>query len=518
MPKNIVLCSDGTGNKGGYGEDTNVYKVYKAVDIHNKNIQQITFYDQGVGTDKSDNSKNKYRTAISSAFGFGFEANVRHLYHFLARTYEPGDAVFLFGFSRGAATVRAFAGLINDCGLIDRKPYELANGCFAEHNFRVLVKEALSCYQNTDKEISKDFKNRYAIKHQEFAPDGNLKINLIGVWDTVSALGFPQDFSVAIEWLFKWVDNISDKFLPHNFYDYELNPNIENAYQALAIDDERTTFHPKVWDEHNFPGYVEQVWFAGVHSNVGGGYPRTGMSDVALEWMMAKAEAHGLVFTTDHKEDMQESANVFDKLYNSRDGIAVYYRYGPRNLEELCQGKLTTQNNLIAIHETAYKKIKDISDTYAPDGLPSRFNVVDIDPASPGNSITQRVVAVAPSNQANWNTLADEMNGFIKNRQILYRVFVEMTMLILVLSALFWLHPEWVGDSLACTEFKLLSWIANFLIYITPGGFKNFITYVVCVQPLVFLGMLAVLCLIYWLSKSFTSKLDQVCRERNELL
>ena len=88
--KNIILCSDGTGNKGGYGEDTNVYKMYKAVDIHHA-TRQFIFYEQGVGTDKSDNSKNKYWTALSGAFGFGFEDNIRHLYNFLARSYETGD-------------------------------------------------------------------------------------------------------------------------------------------------------------------------------------------------------------------------------------------------------------------------------------------------------------------------------------------------------------------------------------------------------------------------------------------
>ena len=152
--KNIVLCSDGTGNKGGYGADSNVYKTYKAVDINNPGVDQYTFYDQGVGTDKSDTSKNKYRTALSGAFGFGFRDNVLHLYHFLARSYNPGDAIFLFGFSRGAATVRAFAGFINACGLIDISKHPVKpNGDFDSDRCERLVSHAFDCYKSKDKNL-----------------------------------------------------------------------------------------------------------------------------------------------------------------------------------------------------------------------------------------------------------------------------------------------------------------------------------------------------------------------------
>ena len=524
--KNIILCSDGTGNKGGYGEDTNVYKVYKAVDIHNEKIEQITFYDQGVGTDKSDTNKNKYRTALSGAFGFGFEANVLHLYHFLARSYSPGDSVFLFGFSRGAATVRAFAGFINACGLIDRNdPSFQKNGFFDEDEFRKRVNEAFICYKS-DKIAQDTFKNKYALKDQDYAPNGNLKIKFIGVWDTVSALGFPKDFSKAVEWFFDLADRLSDKIWPHSFYDYELNPSIENAYHALSIDDERTTFHPKVWNEKNLAvwdeikgagtGHVEQVWFAGVHSNVGGGYPRTGLSDVALDWMITKAEAHGLIICNDHKTEIKESANLHDKLYDSRDGVALYYRYGPRNLEEFCQDKLRGK---VAIHVSAYEKIKDISDAYAPDGLPSRFDVVDIDRTAPAAPAILRAVNVAPAEQETWTALKAEMVKYIKNRELLYRVFVEVTMLILIVSGILWTYPpESVIGLLSSPKGGFLANVADILKYFTPVYFENFITYVVCVQPLIFPVMLAVLFFMNRLRKRFTDKLDVTCREMCALL
>lgn len=273
--KNIILCSDGTGNKGGYGADTNVFKLYNAVDIHNAKTQ-ITFYDDGVGT-----STNKYIRAVTGAFGLGFGRNIRDFYAFLARNYDPGDDIYLFGFSRGAATVRAFAGMIQECGLLDvdekfcKSPNEDEKLEFDEKKFQALVNKAFKAYEKIGTDLSKaiEFKTKYAVKDPESAPDGELKIKMIGVWDTVSALGFPQDWSWFVNWIFYAVEKLSDLIFPHSFYNYQLNKNVENVHHAIAVDDERKTFHPKVWNETRTdrPKNIEQVWFAGVHSNVGGG-------------------------------------------------------------------------------------------------------------------------------------------------------------------------------------------------------------------------------------------------------
>ena len=121
MAKNIVLCSDGTGNKGGSGNDTNVYKLYQAVDIHDSKQPQVTFYENGVGTNVDGEAlkQNKFWRALSGAFGFGFEQHVRDLYEYLAMNYQPGDRIYLCGFSRGASIVRAFAGMLHSCGLLN---------------------------------------------------------------------------------------------------------------------------------------------------------------------------------------------------------------------------------------------------------------------------------------------------------------------------------------------------------------------------------------------------------------
>ena len=200
MTKNIVLCSDGTGNKGGDGTGTNVYKLYHAVEINDAATPQITFYDNGVGT-----HKNKYVRGLTGAFGLGFKANVLDLYEFLARNYQPGDGVYLFGFSRGAATVRACAGMIQECGLLDiTNPACQSDGRFDEARFQDQLDEAMRAYKliRSRPTVAAEFKRDKSVKHDAHAPGGDLRIRFVGVWDTVSALVFPQDWSWVLQGLF----------------------------------------------------------------------------------------------------------------------------------------------------------------------------------------------------------------------------------------------------------------------------------------------------------------------------
>jgi len=328
----------------------------------------------------------------------------------------------------------------------------------------------------------------------------------------------------------------------------------------LSIDDERTTFHPLVWNEKNFTGHVEQVWFAGVHSNVGGGYPRTGLSDIALQWMQSKAQAHGLVLYQDQLTAIQDSANIYDKLYDSRDGVAIYYRYGPRNLIKLCDNKLKGN---IAIHLSAYKKIKELSDGYAPDSIPSSFDLVDIDPANPAAAtVIRKVNAEQP---AKWAALASDMDEVIEKRKNLYRVFVELTMAIIVISGLFWVWPPasvvelntcekrqlQIAQTPYTNQFNALianpfvvyeqsidsnpdadtapdfckkannrsfKWLADIARYLTPAYFENFITYVFEVHWWIFVGMLSTLLYLSSIRKRCINKLDKVCRAMSDLL
>lgn len=177
----------------------------------------------------------------------------------------------MFGFSRGAATVRALTGFIDCCGLVNRKRF-ITDDDFNEDKFSELIESAIKTYETKDPKKQASFKSTYSI-HK----DNDVPIHFIGVWDTVSALGFPQDSWFVIKWISSGIDKISDFVWPHHFYNYELTPGILNAYHAISIDDERQTFSPMIWTEeksNKSTQIVEQVWFAGVHSNVGGGYPR----------------------------------------------------------------------------------------------------------------------------------------------------------------------------------------------------------------------------------------------------
>ena len=512
MPKNIILCSDGTGNKGGYGADTNVYKLYNAIDIHNSKTQ-ITFYDDGVGT-----NTNKYIRGVTGAFGFGFGKNIRELYAFLSRNYDPGDEIFMFGFSRGAATVRAFAGMIQECGLLDIENGSCkTDGHFDEKKFQTQVEKAFKAYRKIKSNPSKalEFKKNYAIKDPESAPDSNLKIKMIGVWDTVSALGFPQDWSWIVNWIFYLVEKLGNLVRPHSFYNYQLNQNVEHVHHAIAIDDERKTFHPKVWTETvpDKPKKIEQVWFVGVHSNVGGGYPRAGLSLVAYDWMVKRAVDHGLVFKKNVMAEAEAAANVYGKLYDSRDGAAVYYRYAPRNIEELCEGRL---NGPVKIHKTVIDRMKARTLGYAPEYIPGKFELV----YTPVDS-TSRTIS--------WDIVRSEIDRWVNSRKVLYRIFVEATVALIIISALVWGKvveleiPEYAAVTWESVNDwgSFYTWLIKHLLdifkYFLPEFLEPFITYAMLIKPYIFLGILTGVLMIY-LARGFlregTQRSSEDAREK----
>ncbi len=270
--KNIVLCSDGTGNRGGKGNETNVWRIYNAVDIRCTNPEQVAYYDDGVGTQDF-----KYLKALSGATGLGFSRNVRQMYKFLIHAYDPekNNQIYLFGFSRGAFTVRAFAAFALSCGLMDPADYD--TDAELDRKIKELVRDYHRWWRKNSK-LPKDGKTEFAtsIKTTPLA-----EVEFIGVWDTVSAVGVPFEFGFArlIRWLFMFY-----------FSSRNLSKKVNGARQALALDDERKSFHPIVWDETGentsskegeaadderielWSPRIKQVWFAGMHSNVGGGF------------------------------------------------------------------------------------------------------------------------------------------------------------------------------------------------------------------------------------------------------
>jgi uncharacterized protein (DUF2235 family) len=271
MPKRIVICADGTWNTpdqkdGDEVHPSNVTKTALCVAPCDKNgMPQIVYYDKGVGTEWYD----RIRGGIS---GVGISKNIKQAYRFLVDTYEEGDEVFLFGFSRGAYTVRSTVGLIRNCGLLNKENSSQIDSAFDLYRRRDNASHPAAIEAVL-------FRKTYSRE---------IPIKFIGVWDTVGALGIPV----------KNLD-IINRMLNIEFHDVQLSRIVENAYQALAIDEVREPFQPCIWEQQSQTmgqQQMEQVWFAGVHSNIGGGYADSGLSDIAFLWMNDKAEACGLEF------------------------------------------------------------------------------------------------------------------------------------------------------------------------------------------------------------------------------
>jgi hypothetical protein len=515
MTKNIVLCADGTGNKGGYTPSSNVYRIYNAININDN--PQIRFYDNGVGTEK-----NKYYRGLAGAFGLGFKSNVIDLYVYLSKNYKPGDQVYLFGFSRGAATVRAFTGFIATCGLIDGTnldKYELKNR----------VNDAFDAYKRLRRKSLQTDKKKFLAEQKKFIDNykshGIIPIKFIGVWDTVSSLGFPQKWDktgvgiFVLNLLCMGIDRITDWVLPHNFYNYNITSNVENAYQALAIDDARTSFWPKVWIEKGYSGNVEQVWFAGMHSNVGGGYSRTGMATVTLEWMMKKAKAQDLVFNEDALRNVHDNADVHGRMYNSREGLAIYYRYHPREIEKVCKDRLKQYklNDKIKIHESVIDRMSRKTANYAPGLLPFDFEVVDNE-----GKVKEKT---SETGRKDRETLKRKIKWWILLRKWLYGILLETTLAAVFFvwwwrnTPLDYLKPQFLPrndkishESISSLE-RCMEYVADGLTYVLPDFCNGAITKAVIQNPCYFWGTVLVF-ISYWLLRIFLKgKTDKACEE-----
>lgn len=257
----LVVCLDGTWNRPDAEHPTNVVKI--ARNLVNDFDSQIVYYDAGVG------SGGTVDKIVGGATGYGIKKNIEQAYEFLVSNYSEGSDIYLFGFSRGAYTARSLGGLIYKCGLMKR-----------QHAAK--SEQALKHYYNgahPDTTRISEFRDKYSATREVF---------FIGVWDTVGALGIPAGyFSEKIsEWRNK-------------FHDTKINPLVKHAYQAVALDERRESFEPTLWTRSDKAGpgqMLEQVWFPGVHSDVGGGYEDSYLSDLAFEWMQNKARSTGLLF------------------------------------------------------------------------------------------------------------------------------------------------------------------------------------------------------------------------------
>lgn len=350
--KRLIACSDGTWNRPSVKTDgkyvrTNVQKLFES--ISNKDaggIYQVKYYDEGIGAEGTWWSK-----MIDGATGRGIDENILDIYKFLVWNYELGDEIYLFGFSRGAYTARSLAGLVRSCGIL------------RENNLR-LIDQAYELYRTRNDErtrpageLATEFRNKYSY-------DDKTKIKFIGVWDTVGSLGIPvRSFQFQNK-------------KKYQFHDTTLSSFVENAFHALAIDERRSNFQPTLWQQSknantdaNTQQVLEQVWFPGVHSNVGGGYPDEGLSDIALQWMISKARNTGLSFDENYiANNLAASAN--GTMYNSN---TFPFSLVPEYVRPVC----ATDGAFEKIHPAAFER-KKLVGTYAPKNLDGKESQSDL--------------------------------------------------------------------------------------------------------------------------------------------
>jgi uncharacterized protein (DUF2235 family) len=265
--RNIVVCCDGTNNE----LSSTLTNVVKLMRIAEKDRDQIIYYDPGVGTFGKNEAWNqfrgKYLRVIGNMMGRGLDENVLEAYGFLIDTYRKGDRIYLFGFSRGAYTVRLLAGMLHLIGLL-------------WPNQKNLITYALAAYKESaggetqEREVGTRFRRLTSARFVD--------VHFLGVWDTVASVLVPRkDLLIGLQMQtdLPFVDN---------------NPSVKTVRHALAIDEYRRMFRPLRW--RGAPEDKREVWFPGVHADIGGGYPEkeSGLSKLPLAWMLSEAAQAGL--------------------------------------------------------------------------------------------------------------------------------------------------------------------------------------------------------------------------------
>ncbi len=404
--KKIVIFADGTGN-AFTTQESNVWRLYNALDKTEKSGRtpaelQLARYIPGVGT-----SSNRVLRLIDGATGVGVPSNVRKLYRFLCWNWEPGDEIYLFGFSRGAFTVRTLAGMLRWQGLM---PLMIGDRPVTDAEMKRNAARAWEAYrkktapfwdggpkmapwiaalrwlrdrtigakrrlfrQPTHAEVlaARPVERRPALGAEgpEEAKGGEVDICYMGLFDTVEAYGFPF---AGLRELWSWL------IWPIIFRNRVCARIVARADHVLALDDERKTFHPLQFDQTDAgtpeaPTLVRETWFAGMHSDVGGGYPDDAVAMDPLLWIMAAAEAEGLRFAADTRQAFAARLYPRALIHDSRAGLAASYRYAPRPKP----GDKANGRGAPVLHRSVLTKIRTGADGYAPLLLPAKPSVCE---------------------------------------------------------------------------------------------------------------------------------------------
>ena len=322
--KRIVLFCDGTwnrpdGNRSFSESKTNVVKMANALSPCSADgVTQLLYYDAGIGTEGP-----MLHRLYDGATGAGLDENILQAYRFIIDHYNQGDELYFFGFSRGAFTVRSLAGLIRNSGILRRENKGMVSKAYALYQFRS------KRYHPKELEAT--------LFRRSFAVNETTRIKFIGVWDTVGALGNPLVLNGVVN-------------SRNRFHDTKLSTTVDFAYQALALDEQRISFKPSIWHQQlgAISQVLEQVWFVGVHSDIGGGYPACGLSDISLCWMVTKATECQLSF-----DSIQTNVDVMAKVHHSFVGL---YKLRPRfiRLVDLGEKDVDTHESL---HWSVFQRI-----------------------------------------------------------------------------------------------------------------------------------------------------------------
>lgn len=295
MKRLIVFC-DGTWNRMSAEQPTNVLIGAQLVlPVDTAGVAQVTYYDEGVGT-----TGGRLSTMLAGAFGWGLLDKIEAAYRFLIFNYEPGDEVFIFGFSRGAYTARSLAGLIRKCGIVPRslagKIREIVE-FYKDANTKPDSDEAqrrrmLWSPRVVLKEADRQWRLDHGADPAEVSAAKAMIVRYVGVWDSVGALGIPQHLPGT--WLFQ-------RGKKYQFHDTELSSTVRAARHAVAIDENRLSFAPTTWSNLEALNATtasgdkyQQTWFPGDHGSVGGGGDIRGLSNDALAWIVEGAVVEGL--------------------------------------------------------------------------------------------------------------------------------------------------------------------------------------------------------------------------------
>lgn len=359
MPKNIVICCDGTGNQFGK-ENSNVVKLYKTLICDS---EQVAYYHPGVGTMGARAALTRigkwWTRVIGLAFGYGISDNIADAYQFLMRTFEDGDQVYVFGFSRGAYTARALCGMLHILGLLTR-----GNEGLIPYAIRLIKQKRINFG------VAADFKKTFSRECRPY---------FVGVWDTVSSVGWVYE---AVRFPFTRATK---------------NPDFHIVRHAISIDERRAFFRDNTFGVPHDPQQdVLEVWFAGVHSDVGGSYAEaeSQLSKIALRWMLCEAELAGLrinqrradilggkppyVAPDPNTKNQHESlrkwwwiAEVWPKIVHTQAADGTWHKSVRVNL-----GRRRFIPPEPVFHESVAQRMANVSLGYNPPNLPQHWRVI----------------------------------------------------------------------------------------------------------------------------------------------